>query len=660
MNNKHMVNLLLTASLISMTIPNSKSYANTSFVQENQVDISVKLINFFTNGSPKTSTSLNIEGSYFLTNDPSVTFQGGYVLEIKNDEFVLTQGDSEQVMGKSFTLQPTQYGRSNTIAISNRKYLGKMEFGISNGHIVPINTVALEDYLKGVVHREMPASWSLEALKAQAIAARTYVVGQGIGNIITDTQKHQVYGGYDWNSSSYDRAVKAVDETNGQFLTFNGNIVGAFYSSSNGGRIESATNAWNSDPVRFGYLQAKLDPFDPQLEFLYEITENALINSIQKKTNISIQTIDSVKVSERTSGGYAERIEFFVNGNGSSFTIDAENDLRGSLGPGNIKSVNLHRIEKTTDGFAFQGKGYGHGIGMSQFGAGAMAAQGMTYKEILGFYYEGTTLENIDGSKEILPKVEIPPYDEKELTPIVTVPENKDTTSTEKKYTHTVVSGNTLYGLGRTYGVTVNQLKEWNNLSSNTIHVGMVLFISNPKTINEAETETVSDPIIPTLELTSDTSTFTSRNLAPAETLNAGTSLKIVRQSGDWYVVETKNGRRWVKPNYYMADNLLNLSSKTSTFTSRNLAPAETLNAGTSLKIVRQSGDWYVVETKNGRRWVKPNYYQDEINKTHIVAKGDTLYGISRTYNISVDRLKKTNSLTSYWLFVGQKLIIKK
>ncbi|MGG3467101.1 SpoIID/LytB domain-containing protein [Neobacillus pocheonensis] len=152
----------------------------------------------------------------------------------------------------------------------------------NNRYVRPINSVSMEDYLKGVVPIEMYPSWNIEALKTQAVAARTYAMSYTTRGVIDDTILYQVYGGYNWTANS----TKAVDETEGQVAQFNGRLISAVYSASNGGRTETNTNAWGTALVP--YLAIRQDPYDPKTVWSFTI----------HKTQIDLTSKDLAKASE--------------------------------------------------------------------------------------------------------------------------------------------------------------------------------------------------------------------------------------------------------------------------------------------------------------------------------------------------------------------------
>ncbi|MCY8188501.1 SpoIID/LytB domain-containing protein [Bacillus spizizenii] len=382
----------------------------------------------------------NISITDSLKNKLSDTFAGtGYSVNLSKGNLVLNKNNTTiKTLGTSFTAQPKKYSTTNSISLNGNPYLGNMKFTIESGKYVrPINVnIPFEDYLKGVVPHEMPASWQKEALKAQAVAARTYSVAYA-GKEVKDTTAFQVYGGYDWNS----KTSEVVESTKGKVLKYNGNLISATYSSSNGGYSEASGEVWSS---QLPYLIAKKDTYDPQISWSLSLNKTQLDKSSlnlkspgswwssKNETNsaylsglkswfiknkysnaesIKITKISSLKFStEKTAGQRPETasvtFSYFVkeksNGyilsNGSlsekTATISVPTtQLRTMLGASNMKST-YASVSSNTNAFIISGKGYGHGIGMSQYGANARAAAGQSYNTILSFYYPGTTLSS--------------------------------------------------------------------------------------------------------------------------------------------------------------------------------------------------------------------------------------------------------------------------
>lgn len=260
-----------------------------------------------------------------------------------------------------------------------------------------VEEVPLEEYVVHVVASEMPADFELEALKAQALAARTYVVKflvQGVNDIpggadVTDTVEHQVYKNDSelrelWGSDYHwkiDKITQAVYETQGQIITYeNEPITPAFFSTSNG-YTENSENYW---PNELPYLRIVESPWDEEIspKFFNQKTftkaqlEELLavpINESEKfhLTRTESQRVETMKVGEKSFTG--REIRTLLDLPSNDFTITKKNDH-----------------------YVFTTKGYGHGIGMSQYGANGMAMEGKTFKEIIEYYYKGAEVHSLE------------------------------------------------------------------------------------------------------------------------------------------------------------------------------------------------------------------------------------------------------------------------
>ena len=318
-----------------------------------------------------------------------------------------------------------------------------------------VNFVGLEPYVKGVTPYEMSSGWPLEALKAQTVCARTYAASQtrhrSAGFDVCSTTDCQAYRGA---ALSNERSDAAAEETRGVYLYYNGELVtNAVYYSCNGGASESCKNVWGSEVP---YLQGKLDPYEASVAWRFSryywsftATGDELREVLKSEANTDIGQVQNVYVSEYsdmgnviaityegTRGSYTARREkcrtllngvydhinvrsmrytvtggdastYYVNdaqssvtGTGGLYVIDGD----GAVTPNNagakdtyvITSGGVQSLERksanTSNTFTFSGSGWGHNVGMSQWGAFAMAEQGYTYRDILNFYYTGITL----------------------------------------------------------------------------------------------------------------------------------------------------------------------------------------------------------------------------------------------------------------------------
>lgn len=244
-----------------------------------------------------------------------------------------------------------------------------------------VNVLPLEDYLVGVLGSEMPPSFPEEALKAQAIAARTYALkkkidGYGQPAHLGNSVISQVYGGLKAESP---RTRAAVELTRGEVLTYQLQPIEAYFHSSCGGRTESGLPALNRDVP---YLTAVDCPCGKLPSSRWTLTVNRRELDSALRSNV-----EALKVSGRSSTGRVGRVQW---GRGSLDAIS----LRERLGYGRLKSLSFD-VEPTREGWQFTGKGFGHGAGLCQWGAKLLAEQGWDYRRILAHYYPGTEIQTL-------------------------------------------------------------------------------------------------------------------------------------------------------------------------------------------------------------------------------------------------------------------------
>lgn len=250
-----------------------------------------------------------------------------------------------------------------------------------------VNELPLEDYVKDVVVAEVGPDWDMEALKAQAVISRTYALYQMRTNgdsiyHIASSVLHQVYKGNNPNT----RVAYAVDETIGEILTFDGKPIEAFYHSTCGGRTE------NPEDV-FGKSYPYLKPLESNCDLSpYWVWEKRIqLTEIEKALNIS--GIKEISIKSFTSTGRVKQLEATCTS--GTIAINA-NDLRKSLGWSRLPSTRF-TLSCHGDTVIFEGKGYGHGVGLCQWCALKMARDGKNYREILSFFYPGTIIQLYEG-----------------------------------------------------------------------------------------------------------------------------------------------------------------------------------------------------------------------------------------------------------------------
>ncbi|MDL2300114.1 SpoIID/LytB domain-containing protein, partial [Clostridiaceae bacterium OttesenSCG-928-D20] len=314
----------------------------------------------------------------------------GEVYSGSSKSICITETGTKQIVfeydgGATSSLAIRPYANSGKVntQLGARKYFGDFQFlRLKGDDMTVVNFIDIEDYTKGVLPHEMSTSWPLEALKAQALAARTYALNNlntynNYGFDVTNDTYSQVYRGNGDAAASTD---KAVDETAGQYITYNGKLISALYFSSDGGATEDNVNV--NGNTSHPYLKGVFDPF--------EQAANS-INSRHSwtKTYTPKQLGDRVGLGEIATAtqtfsatGNCIRIDFVDKAGKKAFFQRTE--CRTKMGLNSIR----YTLEKDSSGnFVANGSGWGHNVGMSQFGAYAMAKYyNYTYNYILGFY----------------------------------------------------------------------------------------------------------------------------------------------------------------------------------------------------------------------------------------------------------------------------------
>lgn len=379
------------------------------------------------NGDDDVELELHISTEKQISIHYDVTSNEYVILSNKSEELGRVSGDAEYVM-----VTPISSLKCKTIKIGKRLYRGSMLINNKNvkaGRINVINKVNLEEYLYSVVPSEMPASWKIEALKAQAIAARTYAVKHmgkhsKYGFDLCNSVDCQAYNGYSAENPKYPNSNKAVDDTRGQLIYYKNQLIDAVFFSCSGGRTESSENVWGT---AVPYLKGVDDSYEPKnasySSWIQEITSSQL-KSILKAKKVDIGDIinckaDSVSDNGRvlsltvigTSGTktYKESsISALLGLKSTCFTIKIKKTTVSNSGTSvsdnqtdSISDV-VYDNENTGKGpvsnlefsIDINGKGWGHGIGMSQWGAEGMAEAGKNYIQILKHYYTGVSISN--------------------------------------------------------------------------------------------------------------------------------------------------------------------------------------------------------------------------------------------------------------------------
>lgn len=299
--------------------------------------------------------------------------------------------------GQAFWVEPTGGGY---IFINDKWYRGKVLVVPTDGKVTAVNWVDLEAYLYGVVGGEMPASWPQEALKAQAVAARSYALykrDRTQANLfdVASTTASQVYGGLAAETSSVQTAVNA---TQGQVLTYGGRVIEAVFHSSSGGYTENSEDIWQQPTP---YLRGVPD-FDQDAP-VFQWSETFSTQQVGQRIS-GIGRLQSITTERATPRGRIASIR--LQGSQGSRTLTGT-EFRQALG---LRST-LCSLSLAGDTLQVNGRGYGHGLGMSQWGARGLATRGYGYQQILTYYYQGTALSNVrvaQLAKQTIPELPSP------------------------------------------------------------------------------------------------------------------------------------------------------------------------------------------------------------------------------------------------------------
>lgn len=411
--NKFLIRFVIASSIAVSTVINTTHFANADSTSEKQIKVGI------IPEISRVTISTSANGSLYLLNNGNLNKitnisprqpclisnkKGEMEVSVNNDvpsrKTVMLPG------GKLFLRNTEQRERYSPLVFAGGHwYRGTLEIfpALKNNKVLTIvNTLPLEEYLYGVVPAEMPSSWPLEALKTQAVAARTYVLGHlgqfaGDGFDVMPTTTSQVYGGVEEETPVTNQAI---NETRGKVVTFNSKLISAFYYASSGGITESSLDAWGTD---IPYLRS-VEDFDqdsPKYSWYKTISNDDLQGIVKKEFGSDPGRIMKFTIMETTGSNRVKTLRIegqrgYLDVDGKKFRFAAKlNSTLFRVQPVDPGTSILNDIP-TPNLFMFIGRGWGHGTGMSQWGARYLAKTGKTYNEILRHYYPGTEIVNGD------------------------------------------------------------------------------------------------------------------------------------------------------------------------------------------------------------------------------------------------------------------------
>lgn len=356
------------------------------------------------------SLQFTIRGDYRIT--------GGEEASLKSGETVTVERDSPYFRDGSFRIEPLEENNQLTLLSVSRgqgnpSYQGAFTIYQEEAGLRIVNELPVETYLRGVVPSEMPSSYEMEALKAQAVCARTYAYVQlgenklkDLGAQVDDSVSFQVYQ----NSGTNERTDEAVAATRGEILCQNGSPIDAYYFSTSHGKT-STDEVWEASAPA-AYLKSVVCEYDkeePWYRWSVTFSKEQLLKGIQSSYP-EITDLSSLEILEVGEGDAV--LSMGINSPKETVTVQNEYTIRQILAPRGLKitrqdgsvvdggsllpsayfTLEELREGEELKGYTIHGGGYGHGVGLSQNGAQHMAQEGNGYKEILEYFYNGVTL----------------------------------------------------------------------------------------------------------------------------------------------------------------------------------------------------------------------------------------------------------------------------
>ena len=387
-----------------------------------------------------TTDNYFLPGMFYPETKITVNAEGDKIVLYSEDGYILHEGES----GFPVSLYPLGSeldgeGYIPFTAIGSIKYPEILSFSANDGSITVINIVDSELYFKGVLPSEVYPSWHEEALKAAAVATRTYTYHSMSGKHskygfdLCATTCCQVYSGI---TKCQESTNKAVDETQNQVLTYNGQLITAVYHAISGGITQSAAGTWGGNPENYPYLTIVETPFENYKEIargtwtkvLYDedfanlISASSYSGKVSTPVKVTVDDptpgyLNNVTITGKNGANIilktSDTIRSFFSTLSANFTIgnvympsvyttesvnilsaDGETTLYEGSGAYILTANGKESVSGVKRAHFLDGKGYGHGVGMSQYGTQYAAKAGYKYDEILSIYYPGTTLED--------------------------------------------------------------------------------------------------------------------------------------------------------------------------------------------------------------------------------------------------------------------------
>ena len=332
------------------------------------------------------SIPLIIEGEFFSSKKIK-----GLTLKNEKNRKILYFDKNKQ---KKYDLKSNQKFQVSSsdgrgIWVGQKRFAGKLNLFVPDSEILVVNVLGIEKYLSSVVGSEMPTKWPIEALKAQAIASRTYALKQKGNNLfdIDSTQKNQVYNGLE--SRTY-KTIRAVKSTRSLVLTYKNKLINALFHSSSGGMTENSQDVWKN---KYPYLSSvkDFDKNNPKFRWQKKISSNELINLFPK-----IGGLKNIEILDITSTGRVKNVKLigaYGSDQISGVALRKRLGLKSNFVRFKFFEEELNNKFPSKKGLIVFGQGSGHGVGMSQWGAKYLASRGQKAERILKHFYKGVQIK---------------------------------------------------------------------------------------------------------------------------------------------------------------------------------------------------------------------------------------------------------------------------
>ena len=325
---------------------------------------------------------------FFVSNKKRYRLSAGKIdIKIKNKEAV--------ILNKSYKL-PVEFVSSKCLLVNGKIYRGNIIIAASKDGNNIINALKMEDYLKGILPREASASWNPETLKVQAVISRTYALKnfgrhEKQGFDVCSQVHCQVYGGASCETKNCNQAVY---DTTQEVVMYNNEPAQTFFHSSCAGHTEDPKFVWQWNSETPEYLKGIKDPYckdNPHQTWKVTLPESTIREKLIK-AGYKVGKITKISTSGTTTAKAAK--EIIIKHSKGTLKLNSYK-FRCAVSADKIKSTLITNITFKNKNFTFEGKGWGHKVGLCQWGAKAMGDQGFTYKQILEFYYPKTKVGKI-------------------------------------------------------------------------------------------------------------------------------------------------------------------------------------------------------------------------------------------------------------------------